>query len=447
MFRKLTETIKAACLNNAARNGRLRCPGCGAKFTSVPTDWSQTITCNKCGTTASPIEWTASSNSGGLQAHPDEPPAATKITRETDASGTIAWKIPASGKFGGLLFFAIMWLSITAVVSGGFLAAYLSGAKTDDGNTLEGWWLIPFFSLFWAVGLGMLYAALRHRFARHRVSVDPHSINLRREFFGKITDKSLPIEGLKSIAQVEFYQQNYQPVFGIEIRGARGKLRFGSILSTEEKSWLVADLKRAVFGAPQPATPAAARPAYQAGSVLSNFSIVIPHSAKHLWGFAITLTLMGVGFVAVGVIFLGKDHFGSSVDEPIFFKMMSNLFGVLDRLFQVIWITFSSIMAVGGTFLTTTLMRKRGQESRIEGTSSQVAIRTYQHNLVIKERLFPRESVTDIRSSLSGSSNGRAMKRVELIAAGKAEKIASWMEAEKADDMIAEIRQALGFAN
>jgi hypothetical protein len=447
MFRKIFEKFASANLNAAAKGGRLRCPKCNAKPQAVPSDWNQTITCGKCGTTASPTEWSGSFNSGILEANADEPPQGTKIGREVATSGTTQWKIPASGKSGGLMFFAILWCTITGAVSSAFLFGMLTEKELDDAAS-DRWWLVLFFALFWAIGIGMFYGALRNKFARHRISIDQSSLTLHRELFGKTTDKSLPLESIKSIAQAEFYQKNYEPVFGIEIRGNRGKLRFGSILSSEEKAWLVADIKRAVFGEPQNSPPQPAHSINSAGPGSSYFSIVVPQSSKHLWALAIMLMLMGIGFVVVGIIFLGNSGFGSSPkNEPLIFKLIGKFFGVVDHTFRFIWLSMSTAMAGGGIYLTYRLMCGQGKESRIEGNSSEIAIRTYKHTLMIKERVFPRESVTDIRSSVSGSSNGRSMKRVELIVGNKAEKVASWIEGEKADVLLGEVRHAMGFTS
>lgn len=83
------------------------------------------------------------------------------------------------------------------------------------------------------------------------------------------------------------------------------------------------------------------------------------------------------------------------------------------------------------------------QETRIDGSISDIAIRTSRHGLILKERVFPRASVTEIRSSVSGSSNGKAMKRIELIGGDQAETIARWIDGDKADALVEEVRRPL----
>ncbi len=107
----------------------------------------------------------------------------------------------------------------------------------------------------------------------------------------------------------------------------------------------------------------------------------------------------------------------------------------------------SGIMATGGLALMIWMIRTRDRETRVEGTESEISIRSYQRGLILQDRSFPRDSVSDIRASVSGSSNGQPMKRIELIAGNRAEKIASWVDGEKADVMVAEVRGALGIAS
>ena len=83
------------------------------------------------------------------------------------------------------------------------------------------------------------------------------------------------------------------------------------------------------------------------------------------------------------------------------------------------------------------------QETRIEGTDSEIAIRIARHGRVLKERAFTRATVADIRSSVSGSSNGKTMKRVELIVANKSELVSRWTDGVKADEFVKEVRQVM----
>jgi hypothetical protein len=438
MFTKLQGKLEAANFKSAVAKGALACPSCGAKPSGTPANVSEILTCPACGTRASANEWASAGADGTLAGDPDRPPVGTKITRGNNASGASVWNIPASGKSGGLLFFASAWCAITALVSGGFLLAFLSGEPiTNKGSgNVPDWVLIPFFSIFWAVGLGMFYAGFRNKFSKHRLAVEAGSVTLRRELFGKVREKSLPAAGIKEVSQVEFYQKNYQPVRGIEIRGGAGKLRFGSILTAEEKAWLVADIRRAIFGTPAPA----ATPPRSAVAAQPVFSVVLPNSRKHVWPVAVMLLAMGIAFVFIGIRFIDPP----SAEAPLETDLFGKVFGFLTHGFRSVWIIMSGAMAVAGASWIVWLMKTRGQESRIEGTDAEIALRTYRHDRILKDRSFPRAAVTDIRASVSGSSNNRVMKRLELIVGAKAEKLASWVDGPRADEIVGEVRRALG---
>jgi hypothetical protein len=438
MFKMLLNKMESVNFKAAVSKGTLACPKCGAKPSKIPGDISELLTCNSCGTRASANEWAAGGTSGVLVGAPERRPANTKITREDDAMGATIWDIPASGKSGGLLIFAVLWCAITGLVSGGFLFAFLSG-DSPKGNFPD-WALIPFFSIFWAVGLGMFYAGFRNKFAKHRLSVEGGMLILRREFFGKTRDRSLPLAGIKTISQVVFYQQNYQPVYGIEIRGDSGKLRFGSVLSAEEKAWLVADMRRVVFGeSVADLTSASSNPVRE-----SFFSITLPNSRKQFLPVALMLFVIGVVFIVVGLRLIDPPRSSSGSDTSAAFDFFEMIFGLMTFGFRGMWLLMSSIVALAGASMIVWLVKSRGQEMRIEGSDSEISLRTYSRGLVLKDRSFPRASVSDIRASLSGSSNGKSMKRLELIVGDKAEKMVNWIDGTIADEIVVQVRRALG---
>ena len=85
-----------------------------------------------------------------------------------------------------------------------------------------------------------------------------------------------------------------------------------------------------------------------------------------------------------------------------------------------------------------------GQDGRIKGNSAEISLRTYQRGLVMKDRSFARNAVTDIRALTSGSSNGKQMKRTELIVGDKTEKLSSWVDGDEANELVSQVRAALG---
>lgn len=440
MFKKVVESIEKANVRAKLKSGGLACPDCGAAAGELPKNWDDVMVCGFCGARASLVEWAKGADSGKKIGFADRPPAHTKIRREDRGGNQVLWHIPATGKFGFFLFFSVFWLLITAAVSGGFLITFLTGGEIEgDGPK---WLMIPFFAVFWAVGLGMLYAAFRQKYLRHTVTFGGDAITLRKEMFGRRREKSLARSSISSIAQKEFYQQNYQPVYGIEIRGVDGKLRFGSGLTNEEKAWLVADFNQVLSGnqkAGSVSTCDGLAP-IRVGARKSVFSVVIPKPGASAMIGSLIFAIVGIGFVCVGVFVIEG--------EPMPKDRSNGAFGWFDFLFanlgRTAWTLFSSVFAVIGVGMTYSTLRGMRKDRRIEGNEAEISIRTYRNGLVYEDRSFPRNQVHDIRATHSGSANNKAMKRVELIVGEKTETIASWMDGDLADQMIAEVRAALG---
>ena len=411
------------------KDGGLSCPECGEKGVNIPAKWDELMVCSGCGARASLTEWAAASGAMPMRGRAGEPPAGTRIRVSTDMAGGKAWEIPASRKPNFFLFFSLFWLAVTALVSGGFLLTFLSGGEIE-GNMPE-WLLIPFFGIFWAVGLGTLYVGLQQMLAQHRIAVGGGRLSWRREMLGRVKEVSLACAGITALAQREFYQQNYQPVYGIEIKGPEGKIRFGTTLSESEKAWLVAELTEAALPKPEPSPSGGAGVVggvlapMKVGGIASTepFSAVIPGMGKHgFWG-ALAFIAVGGGFVAIGILVMADEDW----------------IGI-----RGFWTGFSSIFALAGLWMLAKCLMERGKERRIEGNATEISLRTYHRGLILKDKSFPRREITDIRSSVSGSSGSTPMKRVELIVGGRAEKIASWIDGDEADQLVAKVRGALG---
>ncbi len=430
MFKKLS-----------AKSGRtFVCPGCGAGLAEKPERRAQVITCAACETKASVAEWTRWLTEQSMIGRAGSPPPETRISRE-NVPDSIAWHIPAHGKFGFFLFFGTLWTLITAVVSGGFLFAFLTGGEIK-GNMPE-WVLIPFFGLFWAIGLSFLYLGVRQKWMTHRLTVANGKLVLRREMFGRSKEKSLMISGIHSIEQKEFYQQNNQSVYGIEIKGARGKLRFGSALDAAEKAWLVADLREVVFGPTKPDRAALSDDASSSSATGDVFSVEIPHSRNHLWPFAIILGVTGAVGLVISMTLLNDRWEGGGKGAPDIARTFSRIFNSLGHGMSVVFFLMAIIMLLSGVALFTFLIRNRGSVRKLEGNSLEIAIRTYRHNLIWKEKTYPRGQITDIRASQSGNSGAKVMKRLELIAGDEVVKVASWVDGAAADALIEQVRPCL----
>ncbi len=440
MFKKLIGNVAAANLKAITAKGGLACPVCGAKPNSTSSDPDRLITCGSCGTKALPAEWVEAARNGGVVGNTDQPPALTRITRTSEAAGTIAWNIPASGKSGRLFFFALIWCILTAIVGGGFLFQFVTKGQFDTDSNLPEWMLITFLGVFWAVGLSILYLAVRNRYTHQKISLNRNAVTLRRELFGKVSEKFLPRDAIQSIAQAVFYLKNHEPVYGVEIRGQKGRLRFGSDLSNEEKSWLVGCLRREIFG------PVTASPKPVNVHTDGCFSVSAPLLVKHNLPFAIASLLMGCLFLWVIIRFWPYEVTTTIKGEPLIFRMMDLGFAMLGNVFRVIFFLISGSMVVGGITLIVWVFWHHGEVTEFQGNSSTIIIRRLKAGRVLKEQSFPRQSVTDICSSISSITSGITTKRIQLIIGDKAETVANSIIADKADAVVAEVRQAMGIA-
>ncbi len=445
MFRKVVESLEKASVKNALREGKLVCPDCGEKAGKLPAEWDQVMECASCGAKASLPEWVA--KDGIVTGRADRPPEATRILKEGDGLGGTVWHIPAGGKYGFFLFFATFWLGITVLVSGGFLTAFLTGGEIEgDGPK---WLLIPFFGIFYTVGFGMLYAGLRQKYMRHRLTVSGGGVTLQSEMFGRKRENSLAPGSITTVAQKEFYQQNYKPVYGVEIKGTGGKLRFGSALSNEEKAWLAADIKEAVFGSGKAELKASGRrelkmPVAGHSPIARKevFSVAMPGPKKYAWIGGLVFMLMSIGFVCIGIFAIPGEPLPEKGEGAGY--VFELIFSLFTNGFRGIWLLMTSVFAVIGIIAFVGSLRSIGKDERIEGNSAEISIRTYKRGLVVKDKSFPRSAVSDIRASSSGSNNGTQMKRIELIVGDKAERIASWTDGDDADALVAEVREAMG---
>lgn len=386
------------------------------------------MVCGSCGARASLAEWAAASGPGAMRGKVGVPPAGTKIRVSTDARGGKVWEIPASRKPNFFIFFSVIWLAITTLVSGGFLFSVLSGGEID--GDMPQWVLIPFLGIFWAVGVGLFYLGLRQMLARHTIMVGAESLIWRRDFFGRITEKSLLRGGITTIAERVFYRQNNRPVYGIEIKGMEGRIRFGTTLRDEEKAWLVAELTEAAI--PKKPTPkyggavvgGLLEPMKVGGAAQTEiFSHMIPGMGAQGFWIGLVFALVGGGFASLAFTVMDRESWIG---------------------FRGIWALLSSIFMFVGLGIFGQSLLGRGKERRIEGNASDISVRTYRRGLILKDESFPRRDVTDIRASLSGNSGSTPMKRLELIVGDRAVKLASWIDGDEADALVRQVREALG---
>jgi len=437
MINDLVSKLKDRHYSDLTAKGRLVCPDCGAQATEPPDVGASSMQCPRCRTTALLEEWSRAGRDGVMVGDADSPPPDTKIVRN-QSSGTTTWQIPASGQGCFFLFFAGFWLSITALISLPIFYSLITKPIKPLGD-FPLWasvpFLVAFLGLFWAVGLGVLYAGLRARYARHLLTVDGAALTLRRELFGRASEKSIALDEVMRVVQKEFYQQNYKPVFGIEIEGRRSKLRFGSTLTDGEKAWLVADLRRAVAQpddilppmAAQQGTIAAASPP---GRPLS-FSFVLESPARIMQVQAFVALAAGLAFFGVGVFII-----------PLFGSLPKGGFGVADA-FGIIWLLISAGMVYSGASMVLFMLRNRRTEIHIAGDETNVSVRTMKDGRALQEKWYPRNEITTVRAIARGQAGSTEIKQLVLLMGGKKVEIAKWVPAMEADKVVRGMNAAL----
>lgn len=447
MFSKILNKLDDMQFRNALRHGGLRCPSCGAVHPRSDVSQDEILSCLECEQEDLVRNWVHLS--GPPRGWADRPPSDTTIKRMVCDDGDIVWNIPASGKSGGLLFFAIFWCTITGIVSGGFLFAFLFGdfSSSEDSGILK--WIAPvmvlFFGVFWAIGLGLMYAAVRNKWARMRVMVTRDEVVLGTMIFGRVKEKRLPRLEVSDVKTEEFYSNDDTPVYGINIQGGKQKLKFGTSLRDDEKAWLAADLKRELFGEPAKMKASLLQKPLVVGPVpavsLRSFSLLIPDAKKHLWPIGIMLVIIGCAFIAVGIYFIeptGK----SDVDVGRGFRIFESLFSFLSSGFRVLWLLLSSVMTVAGMAICWRLHSRKDIERRLEGDATTVSIREVQRGIILSEQKFPRVEVKSVVTSISGHSNGKSMHRIDLILKQQSQTLARWVDARVAEEFAT---SAIGF--
>lgn len=451
MISKLVGKLENRALSKALKEGNLRCPHCGEPWTEGVTDTSRLLLCPACGAEDVAGEWIVRAD-GAPRGWADRPPADNRIRREEKTDGSLVWYIPAGGTFGGFLLFGLFWTAITAVVSGGFTFAFLFGTPGEDADKVPPWVLFPilivFFGIFWVIGLGMLFIAARNKWEQIRLRVTGDEVILSRKLFGWLRHKRIRRDAVREVSAEEFYRSNERPVYGVRIGSGKAKLKFGTMLRNDEKGWIAADLRRVLLGEqPVRRAPAATT---ATGETLPRqpssraFSVVLPTARKHLWPMAVLLTIIGLVFIGVGIFLIdGKGSTSPANDDPAFVRVFDFVFDLLTQGFRTIWLLASTAMAGGGIWLWAHLFRSRRIERRLEGDSTTVALRKYRRGLVLSEQTWPRGDIKAVRSTSSGHSNGKPMKKISLLAGEKEITLAWWVDADAADAVVDQATAAL----
>jgi hypothetical protein len=156
------------------------------------------------------------------------PPAGSNILCETFPDG-VTVQIPPAGVWKGskgLFVFAILWLAIVGPISlcliGGLFGAIGVQAKKPDANAL---WIVPLMmSIFWAVGIGMLLAAINMGKRKAALAVTGGSLMvIQTGLFGSKKRQWEPGEVEAVCTGPSGLEVNDEPVMELHIHDGGGK--------------------------------------------------------------------------------------------------------------------------------------------------------------------------------------------------------------------------------
>ncbi len=165
------------------------------------------------------------------------PPPGSRIETVETSDERCVWHIPPGGKKARSIgCFAFLWTAITAIVSGMFVGVGLAN-KGNDGPPL--YFIVPFFGLFWAVGLGMIYWWMRMKFTRLFILLEPGRLVVQRNFLGRKWMTATELGPDSRADLVEAYSENDRPVYTVAVYGTDRTEKFGTALTREEKEWFV----------------------------------------------------------------------------------------------------------------------------------------------------------------------------------------------------------------
>lgn len=213
-------------------DGRVECPFCNNEWSLLELPQSPCETFFSESATGATLS-DATSLAKSLPALP--PGSQIKVVEATD--DRLVLYVPGGGKQArGLGCFAIFWNGFMCLFTPMMLVGVLQGGGNDAPPVLG---LVAFLGLFWAVGLGMAWFAVKFKYERTFLLVDRDRLVVQRVLFSRKRIEATDLEADSRAALVESYQQNDNPVYRVEVQGTNRAAKFGTSLGDPEKDWLV----------------------------------------------------------------------------------------------------------------------------------------------------------------------------------------------------------------
>lgn len=218
----------------------------------------------------------------------EKPPGSPVTIQRGSASTTL--EVPPTGLWKGsmgLFFFALFWCGITGTIT----VAFLAGKNFQLA-------MIPFFAIFWLIGLGVLAAAIN--MGRRRVTLTAGRSELAVVTSGPFGTKRVNILRANIVnitVGASRVEANHRPVLELQVRQATGE-KTGFLLGRDpdELRWIAWELNQALgVTATDPAPPAATL----AGFMGRPYAGAGPQPAGSLPGKILSLAI----FAGLGLLF------------------------------------------------------------------------------------------------------------------------------------------------
>jgi hypothetical protein len=196
--------------------------------TSVPVERVETL----------PLS--SGSEPAGALADLETQPAGSKIKIDgADPGRGLTFHVPPLGfasKTAGLVVFSLIWLGIVGVIT--FVAARPT-RQLHFGEPLL------FLSLFWMVGLAMLYFSLRMALRRATITSDGSQLTVIQRGVAKSKTFSWPRTDIRAIKAAETSMKiNEKPVLELQVFFSSGKKGLLGGRDEQELRWLASELRK-----------------------------------------------------------------------------------------------------------------------------------------------------------------------------------------------------------
>lgn len=218
----------------------LYCARCHEPFPKESTARIMTlatlVTCANCGYEVTGGDLMSGEGPREVDLNPRGPfsqPSESQVTCTRPHDDVLVIEVPADDGFDGVVSMAVIWNAISWLA---FLA-FLAKAPTEPV------WLLLF--PFLLVGIFFAVKAVRRNRSRDLLTLDRNGISFSRSFCLKTSTKRIiDLQVVHRIGVLVMQRRHGpEPVYGVELKGKRSRIRLGSTLSEDDQIWLCSEVK------------------------------------------------------------------------------------------------------------------------------------------------------------------------------------------------------------